>query len=303
MKSNSELGYICLCPKHLTGEKCKLLKRTGVCRSGWYSALASGGADGASVGSAGDVASTPSNCGPCRCDTSRGFSSICHSTTGRCKCRPDHYAVTTPTSGYHAPSADPIVVCVPCRCEPIGSLSLSCSNDGQCNCVAGVLGRRCNKCSSASAEILSTGDTPTSGLDTPTSGLDTPAFTDFDFASLVDNSEQATPPAKLRPPPPQLLSTGDESSCRVIYDACPRQFSDEIWWPRASFGDELRAECPSSYSIGVATRLCTSVSLWHTVDLSRCLARRFSTLANKLSQIEHGKLEVIYSIVLFINIF
>lgn len=36
--------------------------------------------------------------------------------------------------------------CLPCNCSPSGSLSEACTEEGQCHCVPGVAGKRCDRC-------------------------------------------------------------------------------------------------------------------------------------------------------------
>ncbi|XP_076313585.1 protocadherin-like wing polarity protein stan isoform X2 [Tachypleus tridentatus] len=81
-------------------------------------------------------------CGPCNCDTSKGYDANCNKTTGACSCEENHYQL---------PDND---VCFDCDCYPIGSYSNRCDPiTGQCHCRPGVIGRRCDSCSNPFAEV------------------------------------------------------------------------------------------------------------------------------------------------------
>lgn len=43
--------------------------------------------------------------------------------------------------------------CVPCQCYAAGSMNSSCSDDGQCHCRVGVIGRACDACANLYAEV------------------------------------------------------------------------------------------------------------------------------------------------------
>ena len=84
-------------------------------------------------------------CGPCNCDTARGFNETCHSATGECTCKDNHYFQDKGGT-----------TCRPCGCFPKGSLSKGCDKStGQCNCKGGVIGRRCDRCAHEFAELHS----------------------------------------------------------------------------------------------------------------------------------------------------
>ncbi|CAH1784160.1 unnamed protein product [Owenia fusiformis] len=85
-------------------------------------------------------------CGPCNCPKERGFDPACNKTTGVCHCKANHYR----------PSGSD--TCFPCDCYWRGSDGRSCDPvTGQCLCKAGVIGRRCDTCSSVHAEVTSSG--------------------------------------------------------------------------------------------------------------------------------------------------
>uniref|UniRef100_A0A3P8T4D3 Cadherin EGF LAG seven-pass G-type receptor 3 n=1 Tax=Amphiprion percula TaxID=161767 RepID=A0A3P8T4D3_AMPPE len=85
-------------------------------------------------------------CGPCHCDTNKGFDPDCNKTSGHCHCKEFH---------YRPRGSD---TCLPCDCYPVGSFSRSCdAESGQCQCRPGVIGRQCNACDSPFAEVTNSG--------------------------------------------------------------------------------------------------------------------------------------------------
>ena len=119
-------GYRCLCQSSDTsGEHCER-NLTRVCPSHWW---------GSPI------------CGPCSCDTDKGYDDGCDEHTGVCRCRSNHYQ----PDGKDG-------VCKPCDCYAIGSLSDECDlKTGQCSCRSGVIGQRCDSCANRLAEVTSTG--------------------------------------------------------------------------------------------------------------------------------------------------
>uniref|UniRef100_A0A7N8WLB3 Cadherin EGF LAG seven-pass G-type receptor 1a n=1 Tax=Mastacembelus armatus TaxID=205130 RepID=A0A7N8WLB3_9TELE len=117
-KPSSSHGYTCECGQNYYGQ---YLEKP--CALGWW---------GSPV------------CGPCNCDTSRGFHKDCNKTTGECRCKENHYR----------PEGED--TCYPCDCFSVGSESRTCDpSTGQCPCKGGVIGRQCNRCDNPFAEISS----------------------------------------------------------------------------------------------------------------------------------------------------
>ncbi|XP_077101784.1 cadherin EGF LAG seven-pass G-type receptor 2-like [Siphateles boraxobius] len=123
-KTSSAHGYTCTCPSSFFGQYCQ--KKTDLpCPRGWW----------------GDK-----SCGPCNCDTAKGFDADCNKTSGLCRCKDNHFL---PASGD---------VCVLCECYAVGSFSRACDRvTGQCQCKPGVIGRQCDLCDNPFAEVSSSG--------------------------------------------------------------------------------------------------------------------------------------------------
>ncbi|XP_065807161.1 cadherin EGF LAG seven-pass G-type receptor 1 isoform X3 [Labrus bergylta] len=123
-KPSSSHGYTCECGQNYYGQYCEN-KVERPCPQGWW---------GSPV------------CGPCNCDTSRGFHKDCNKTSGECRCKENHYQ----------PEGED--TCYPCECFSIGSESRTCDpTSGQCPCKGGVIGRQCNLCDNPFAEVTPTG--------------------------------------------------------------------------------------------------------------------------------------------------
>uniref|UniRef100_A0A3B5B7U1 Cadherin EGF LAG seven-pass G-type receptor 1 n=1 Tax=Stegastes partitus TaxID=144197 RepID=A0A3B5B7U1_9TELE len=123
-KPSSSHGYTCECGQNFYGQYCEN-KVEKPCPQGWW---------GSPV------------CGPCNCDTSRGFHKDCNKTTGECRCKENHYR----------PEGED--TCYPCECFSVGSESRTCDAvTGQCPCKGGVIGRQCNQCDNPFAEVTPTG--------------------------------------------------------------------------------------------------------------------------------------------------
>uniref|UniRef100_UPI003EBE4DC0 cadherin EGF LAG seven-pass G-type receptor 2 precursor n=1 Tax=Danio rerio TaxID=7955 RepID=UPI003EBE4DC0 len=123
-RSSSAHGYTCSCPSNYFGQYCE--KKTDLpCPRGWWG---------------------EKSCGPCNCDTTKGFDADCNKTNGACRCKDNH---------FRPPSSD---TCVLCDCYAVGSLSRVCDRAvGQCQCKPGVIGRQCDRCDNPFAEVSSSG--------------------------------------------------------------------------------------------------------------------------------------------------
>uniref|UniRef100_A0A7N6AZJ4 Cadherin EGF LAG seven-pass G-type receptor 1a n=1 Tax=Anabas testudineus TaxID=64144 RepID=A0A7N6AZJ4_ANATE len=123
-KPSSSHGYTCECGQNYYGQYCEN-KVEKPCPQGWW---------GSPV------------CGPCNCDTNKGFHKDCNKTTGECRCKENHYR----------PEGED--TCYACDCFSIGSESRTCNPiTGQCPCKGGVIGRQCNRCDNPFAEVTPTG--------------------------------------------------------------------------------------------------------------------------------------------------
>uniref|UniRef100_A0A3B3SWI4 Cadherin EGF LAG seven-pass G-type receptor 3 n=1 Tax=Paramormyrops kingsleyae TaxID=1676925 RepID=A0A3B3SWI4_9TELE len=122
-KPASSHGYMCDCGDNHHGQYCQHSDQQ--CPRGWWGSP---------------------TCGPCNCETSKGFDPDCNKTNGQCHCKEFHYRPRGTES------------CRPCDCYPVGSFSRSCDlESGQCQCRPGVIGRQCNACDNHFAEVTQSG--------------------------------------------------------------------------------------------------------------------------------------------------
>ncbi|XP_075907847.1 cadherin EGF LAG seven-pass G-type receptor 1 isoform X3 [Nelusetta ayraudi] len=123
-KPSSSHGYTCECGQNYYGQYCEN-KVEKPCPHGWWGSPA---------------------CGPCNCDTGRGFHKDCNKTSGECRCKENHYQ----------PEGED--TCYPCECFSVGAESRTCDPvTGQCPCKGGVIGRQCNRCDNHFAEVTPSG--------------------------------------------------------------------------------------------------------------------------------------------------
>ncbi|XP_056241015.1 cadherin EGF LAG seven-pass G-type receptor 3 isoform X3 [Seriola aureovittata] len=123
-KPSSSHGYTCDCGDNHYGQYCQH-RIDHQCPRGWWGSP---------------------TCGPCHCDTNKGFDPDCNKTSGHCHCKEFH---------YRPRGSD---TCLPCDCYPVGSFSRSCDPEtGQCQCRPGVIGRQCNTCDNPFAEVTNSG--------------------------------------------------------------------------------------------------------------------------------------------------
>ncbi|XP_036387094.1 cadherin EGF LAG seven-pass G-type receptor 2 [Megalops cyprinoides] len=121
---SSSHGYTCDCPDNYFGQYCE--KRSDQpCPRGWWG---------------------HKTCGPCSCQTEKGFDADCNKTSGECRCKDNHYRPVGSDS------------CLLCDCYPVGSFSRACDREtGQCQCKPGVIGRQCDRCDNPFAEVSPSG--------------------------------------------------------------------------------------------------------------------------------------------------
>uniref|UniRef100_H2M7E1 Usher syndrome 2A (autosomal recessive, mild) n=1 Tax=Oryzias latipes TaxID=8090 RepID=H2M7E1_ORYLA len=128
---HSQIGGQCRCKAAVTGRQCT------ECLPGWYGLDSSG----------------PKGCISCNC-SDLGTVSItsgevpkCDQNTGQCQCKPHVTGLTCDHCEFGFWNFSHPEGCIPCGCDPLGSLSLFCEPErGQCECKFGVGGRRCDTC-------------------------------------------------------------------------------------------------------------------------------------------------------------
>ncbi|XP_068172657.1 usherin isoform X1 [Antennarius striatus] len=127
----AQVGGQCQCKSAVTGRRC------AECLPGWF----------------GLKAENPNGCIRCSCSdtgivtsSARGMSS-CDQDTGQCRCKPHVTGLSCDGCEFGYWNVSHPDGCVPCDCEPLGSLSPFCEPEGgQCECKPGVGGRRCDSC-------------------------------------------------------------------------------------------------------------------------------------------------------------
>lgn len=80
--------------------------------------------------------------------------------------------------------------------------------------------------------------------------------------------------------------------CDVVYDACPRSFSEGVWWPRTALGHIATENCPSP-AYGKGLRTCDADrDGWGHPDMFNCTSQQFVDLRKQLGQLETNDLEL-----------
>ncbi|KAK2854220.1 hypothetical protein Q5P01_006881 [Channa striata] len=131
----AQVGGQCRCKAAVAGRRC------ADCLPGWYDLKAA----------------NPNGCIRCNCSdvgvisTATGAVSDCDQDTGQCQCKPHVTGLSCDRCDFGYWNLSHPDGCVPCDCDPLGSLSLFCEPvRGQCECKPGVGGRRCDSCASGS---------------------------------------------------------------------------------------------------------------------------------------------------------
>uniref|UniRef100_A0A3B4TAI5 Usherin n=1 Tax=Seriola dumerili TaxID=41447 RepID=A0A3B4TAI5_SERDU len=131
----AQVGGQCQCKVAATGRRC------ADCLPGWY----------------GLKASDPNGCIRCKCSDigiiSMSTAAIpsCNQDTGQCQCKPHVTGLSCDRCEFGYWNLSHPDGCIPCDCDPMGSLSQFCEPEGgQCECKPGVGGQRCHSCASGS---------------------------------------------------------------------------------------------------------------------------------------------------------
>ncbi|XP_029281914.1 LOW QUALITY PROTEIN: usherin [Cottoperca gobio] len=127
----AQVGGQCQCKVAVTGRRC------ADCLPGWY----------------GLKASNPNGCTRCNCsdtgiisNSTEGVPS-CNQDTGLCQCKLHVTGLSCDRCEFGYWNLSHPDGCVPCDCDPLGSLSPFCEPEGgRCECKPGVGGQRCDSC-------------------------------------------------------------------------------------------------------------------------------------------------------------
>ncbi|XP_012288367.1 protocadherin-like wing polarity protein stan [Orussus abietinus] len=80
--------------------------------------------------------------------------------------------------------------------------------------------------------------------------------------------------------------------CEVVYDGCPKSFSEGLWWPRTKFGTLAVEDCPATAE-GRASRSCDDkLGGWQDPDPFNCTSEGFVELRHQLAALEDEELTV-----------
>ncbi|XP_061735051.1 usherin isoform X2 [Nerophis ophidion] len=126
-----QVGGHCPCKTAVRGRRC------ANCLPGWH----------------GLQASNPEGCRRCNCsdlgtvNSSTGSGPSCNQQTGQCRCKAHVTGLSCDRCEFGYWNLSHPEGCIPCDCDPLGSLSPFCEPEGgQCECKAGVGGQRCDSC-------------------------------------------------------------------------------------------------------------------------------------------------------------
>nr|XP_057944950.1 usherin isoform X3 [Doryrhamphus excisus] len=126
-----QVGGQCQCKAAVRGRRC------ADCSPGWHSLQASN-AEG---------------CLRCNCsdlgivNSSAGSGPSCNQHSGQCQCKAHVTGLSCDRCEFGYWNLSHPDGCIPCDCDPVGSVSPFCEPEGgQCECKAGVGGQRCDSC-------------------------------------------------------------------------------------------------------------------------------------------------------------
>ncbi|KAH9423108.1 Cadherin EGF LAG seven-pass G-type receptor 2 [Dermatophagoides pteronyssinus] len=166
----------------------------------------------------------------------------------------DRLPETCPADWWGSP------ICGPCNCDA------SKGYDGNCNKTTGQCSCQANRFQPIGSDVCFECDCYTTG-------------------SYTNRCDRLNGQCQCRPGVigrrcdtcPSPFAEVTNRGCEVIYDACPRAFSDGIWWERTPFGSKSTRRCPSG-STGMAHRFCRQGDGWLKPDLFECLSDPFLDL-------------------------
>ncbi|XP_030233283.1 usherin [Gadus morhua] len=126
-----QMGGACRCKAAVTGRQC------AGCLPGWFDLQAW----------------RPQGCVRCNCSEAgitrgpHGALAPCHQLSGQCHCKPHVTGLSCDRCEFGFWGLSRPDGCVPCACDPLGSLSPYCEQQGgRCECRPGVGGPRCDSC-------------------------------------------------------------------------------------------------------------------------------------------------------------
>lgn len=68
----------------------------------------------------------------------------------------------------------------------------------------------------------------------------------------------------------------------VVYDGCPKNFADMIWWEQTPFEGTTVQPCPYGAQ-GQASRICNREIGWASPDMFNCVSNTFTELRDLVS--------------------
>ncbi|XP_062614987.1 laminin subunit alpha lam-3-like [Saccostrea cucullata] len=144
------IGEVAPCNCHRHSDICD--RETGVCKNCQHNTTGSQ-CERCLPGFYGDATrGSPVDCQPCICPSiDNNFSSTCEIRRGLLFCTncTEGYIGTRCEScaeGYYGDPRQPGGHCLPCDCNPEGSVSTLCNARGQCQCLPGITGEKCDGC-------------------------------------------------------------------------------------------------------------------------------------------------------------
>ncbi|OTF70134.1 protocadherin-like protein wing polarity protein stan-like protein, partial [Euroglyphus maynei] len=186
-------------------------------------------------------------------NNSYGYRCLCDRFHSGFYCE-DRLPETCPADWWGSP------ICGPCNCDA------SKGYDGNCNKTTGQCSCQANRFQPTGSDVCFECDCYTTG-------------------SYTNRCNRLTGQCQCRPGVigrrcdtcPSPFAEVTNRGCEVIYDACPRAFSDEIWWERTPFKSKSTRRCPPG-STGMAHRFCRQGDGWLKPDLFECLSDPFLDL-------------------------